>query len=228
MPTTALSLPVTTHGRFLVRTNTGPLIGLLVGFHGYAQDAESALSEIDRIDGSEQWLAVSIQGLHRFYGRGGKDVVSSWMTSQDRDQAIADNVAYVRAVVDHVRRTCCASSDGPSRLPIVVAGFSQGVAMAFRSAVHLTPSAGIIALGGDIPPDIRSASIRLPPVLLGRGTRDAWYSAEKLESDKAWLAAAGADFTVSLFDGGHEWSDAFREAAASFLSRRLVSPPPPR
>ena len=44
-----------------------------------------------RIDG--RWS--SIQGLHRFYQRRTNEVIASWMTRQDRELAIADNLAYV-------------------------------------------------------------------------------------------------------------------------------------
>ena len=67
---------------------------------------------------------VSIQGLHRFYSRGG-DVVASWMTKEDREQAIADNVDYVGKVL-----TTVADEFGITR-PLIYVGFSQGVAMAF-------------------------------------------------------------------------------------------------
>ena len=68
---------------------------LLVGFHGYRENAASHMAMLTRIAGTEGWLIVAVQGLHRFYTKGG-DVVASWMTREDRELAIADNVAYVR------------------------------------------------------------------------------------------------------------------------------------
>ena len=58
----------------------------------------------------------------------------------DRDQAIADNLEYVASVILDVRRRYAVAD------VIVYAGFSQGVAMAYRAAVHMT-AAGVIALG---------------------------------------------------------------------------------
>jgi predicted esterase len=43
-----------------------------------------------------------------------------------------------------------------------------------------------------------------------------------MASDVAWLRSIGADLTVCEFDGGHEWTHAFRDAAAAFL-RRLAN-----
>ena len=49
------------------------------------------------------------------------------MTRQDREAAIADNIDYVDRVVAATRTAA---------EPLVFAGFSQGVAMAFRAAVR--------------------------------------------------------------------------------------------
>ena len=94
------------------------------------------------------------------------------MTKQDRELAIADNIAYVRRVIDAVR------AEFPTRDALVFAGFSQGVAMAFRAAAHVQAS-GLIVVGGDVPPDVAAGTpVQLPPVLYGRGRDDALYAAE--------------------------------------------------
>jgi predicted esterase len=200
-----------------VRATEGSPFGLLVGCHGYGQTAEGFASDLARIPGLDRWLIVSVQGLHRFYTRG-RDVVASWMTSQDRELMIADNVDYLRQVVGHVR-----SEQVPTltpNAPLVFLGFSQGVAMAFRAAAdHVPQCAGIVALGGDVPPDVRASAATLPPVLLGRGRSEEWYTAERMASDVAWLRSIGADLTVCEFDGGHEWTSEFQVATAAFLRR---------
>jgi len=104
----------------------------------------------------------------------------------------------------------------------VYAGFSQGVAMAFRAAVtSARPVLGLIAAGGDVPPEIdRSALGRVGHVLLCRGAEDKWYTEAKFEHDQARLRDAGVKVTAHAFDGGHEWSDAVVAAAAGFLKDR--------
>jgi predicted esterase len=81
------------------------------------------------------------------------------------------------------------------------------VAMAFRAGVLGAPKAdAVVALGGDVPPELLSdATARFPRVLLARGTRDEWYTAEKLESDEARLRLRGCDVRTLAFDGAHEW-----------------------
>jgi predicted esterase len=214
-PPSAHTIPTTTHGRYCLRPAGGEPVGLLVGCHGYAQGAETFASDVEGIPGVERWLVVSVQGLHRFYTRAGA-VVASWMTSQDRELMIADNIDYLRQVVARVRAEHALAPASP----LVFLGFSQGVAMAFRAAADQAAGcAGIVALGADVPPDVRAAVTSLPPVLLGRGNAEEWYTGERMQSDVAWLRGIGTDLTLCEYDGGHEWTAAFREAAGTFLCR---------
>lgn len=207
------------HGRYLVETAPGAAGSpvMLVGFHGYGERAEHMLEALRRIRGARPWLLVSVQALHRFYTRA-DEIVASWMTREDREHAIADNVAYVASVVAQVRRDHATG-------PIVYAGFSQGVAMAYRAMAFahrhadIPAARGGIALAGDLPPDVAPAAASLPPVLIGRGAGDAWYTAEKSASDVTALASAGVPVMEHVFEGGHEWNESFIETAAEFVER---------
>ena len=214
---TVHTIAATTHGRYLVAPAgaKGPA-PLLVGFHGYGEHAERHLAELDRIPGSARWTRVAVQALHRHYSEGARHVVGSWMTRQDRELAIADNIAYVRAVIGEVRTAY------PATGTLVCCGFSQGVAMAYRAAAWCGHAChGVIALGADAPPELRGdTAVAWPPILIGRGRTDTWYTPEKLDADVTALRAAGAAVESLVFDGGHEWTDDFRAAAGRFLAAR--------
>lgn len=198
------TIETTIHGRFLYE-DRGP-DRLLAGFHGYGEDAAAHLAELERIPGIECWSVAAVQALHPFYTRSGS-VVASWMTSLDRDHAIADNIEYVRRVLAAL----------PTPRVLVFAGFSQGAAMAARAAAYSARAAGLILLGGDVPPELAAdESVQLSPVLLGRGASDDWYTEEKFKKDLSFLESK-TRVTRCVFEGGHEWSDAFRAAAAEFL-----------
>ena len=212
---TVHTIAATTHGRYLVAPAGGPgPAPLLVGFHGYGEHAERHLAELDRIPGSVRWTRVAVQALHRHYSEGARHVVGSWMTRQDRELAIADNIAYVRAVLDEVRTA------HPTTGTLVYCGFSQGVAMAYRAAARCGHACqGVVALGADSPPELRGdGAVAWPPILIGRGRTDTWYTPEKLDADVAALRGAGAAVETLVFDGGHEWTDDFRAAAGRFLA----------
>ena len=200
-----------THGRVLVRNAPGAPLGMLVGFHGYMENADIQMQRLEAISDGLQWTLVSIQALHRFYRGRTNEVVASWMTRQDRDVAISDNIDYVNAALDtvpHDRST-----------KVVYAGFSQGVAMAFRSAVRgRHTAAGVIGAGGDVPPELlQDPHATFPFVFLARGVRDEWLTAEKFRRDLNALMARSGRVRAHEFDGGHEWNDPLSVAAADFL-----------
>jgi predicted esterase len=188
------------HGRYLVRRGSSRY---LVGFHGYAQTAEVMLRDLEQIPGADGWTLVSVQALNRFYARN-EEVGACWMTRQDRDESIADNILYVQRVM----------AAFPGRTRLVFAGFSQGVAMAWRAAANI-PCDGVISLSGDVPPDVDAP--HLPPSLLGRGKYENWYNEEKFKKDLRFLEGR-SNVTPCVFTGGHEWTEEFRQAASAFLN----------
>jgi predicted esterase len=203
------TIETTVHGRYLMEAaRSEPEAGLLIGFHGYGESADDHLARLTAIPDSSEWLIVSVQGLHRFYDRRTNRIVASWMTRQDRELAIADNLRYVLAVIDAASRV-----SRTARIPrtIVFAGFSQGVAMAFRAAAHVHPRpAHVLAVGGDVPPELLPADLgRIASALVYRGLEDAFYGNDLFSRDVDRLAGAG----------GHEWSAALIHAAGDYLAR---------
>lgn len=214
------------HGTYFVESPSAPAPGadgppLLVGFHGYGENAERHLAELRQIPGSAGWLLCAVQALHPFYNQKTGDVVASWMTRLDREHAIADNVRYVGEVVAEVRRDFGAGET------LVYAGFSQGAAMAYRAAAAGASGSGacrgLVVLGGDVPPELDLTG--LPQVLIGRGTGDTWYTQDKLERDLALLAGKGVRARSLVYQGGHEWTEEFRRAAGAFLAEIHTSSP---
>jgi predicted esterase len=203
------------HGRFLVRPQRSS--SLLVGFHGYGESADDQLRRLAAIPGTDDWMLVSIQGLYRFYERRTEKVVASWMTRQDRELAIADNMMYVSRVLKQVL-------DGGTAGVMVFAGFSQGVAMAFRAAVSAAaPRRYVIAVGGDVPPELGPAELRqLSSVLMCRGAGDEFYAPEAFAADVQRLQAAAVAVQARAVAGGHEWSPEVIEAAGLFLREQVT------
>ncbi len=209
---TVHTIPITVHGRYLVAPAAGRPEYALVGCHGYAENADIHLDRLSAIAGADRCTLVSVQGLHRFYNRRSQSVVASWMTRQDRDLAIADNVSYINGVLEAVLGDDLAT-------PLVFTGFSQGVAMAYRAACRTVRQvAAVVSLGGDVPPELTADALaRVPRALVGRGTLDEWYTAEKHHGDLERLQAAGVRATPFALDGGHEWPATFSAEIARFL-----------
>lgn len=231
-----LSIETPTHGRVLVEGAADSVsAGLLLGFHGYGQRAEEMLDEMRRIPGASAWTLVAVQALHRFYTRGDRQVVASWMTREDRELAIADNVEYVGRVIERVGGRSVEIARNPDRDvagdshrattdPTILIGFSQGASMAYRAAVlGAQPAMGVIAIGGDIPPELKTpdaAGRRWPPVLLATGRSDPWFTPERLADEAIFLEQHGVPHETCLFDGGHEWTSELRQAIGTWLEAR--------
>src|SRR6059058_2675067 len=107
---TAHTIATPMHGRYLVLPGAASDAPMLLGFHGYGETAEDEFRRLQTIPGIDHWAVVSIQGLHQFYRRSINEVVASWMTRQNRELAIADNIVYVQNVVNTL------SQDSPGTL----------------------------------------------------------------------------------------------------------------
>lgn len=209
-----LQIETPTHGRVLYDDRAGLTSGLVIAFHGYGQSAADMLGDVQRLPSIDQWRIAVPQALHRFYTRDQQKTVASWMTREDRELAIEDNVEYVSRVIDRL---------GGRPSPLVCLGFSQGASMAYRAALlgrHAV--SGVIALGGDIPPEVRAIDDTRrgqswPTVLIGAGVRDAWF-AKRLDADLEFLTDRGIDHQVVRYDGAHEWTPEFEAAAGEWLA----------
>ena len=209
------NVAATTHGRVLSRPRPAAA-GVLVGCHGYYENAEIQIARLAAIPGTDEWTLVSVQGLHRFYRARTNDVVASWMTREDRELAIGDNIAYVDAAL--------ASVLGEPPGLLVYAGFSQGVAMAFRAALRGRFRAdGIVAVGGDVPPELLAdPDARFPRVLVIRGAQDEYFPQHMFDDSVSALRDHGADVTTMIVEGAHDWTADVSAAAGEFL--RTLTP----
>ena len=207
------NVPARTHGRVVVREAPydGRRSRVVLAFHGYQQRAETMIEMLEPVPGIERWTIASVQALHPFYARGG-GVVASWMTKEDRELAIAENIEYVDEATVALQRERRADV-------VVCAGFSQGGAMAWRAGVLGRRRAdGIVSIGADIPPELKDTAADCFPIsLIAAGTRDEFYTQEKLDADIALLESKGAPHGVLRYDGAHEWTDEVRREIGKFL-----------
>ncbi|MFW6303865.1 MAG: alpha/beta hydrolase [Candidatus Sumerlaeota bacterium] len=211
------NIETVTHGRSLIAPAGSPApAGVLMAFHGYAQSADWMLTMLRDIpELNHSWHICSLHALHRFYQPKSGEIVGSWMTSQDREWMIEDNLRYVgRAMADF--KDCI---DKPGR-HLVFVGFSQGAAMAWRAAARfLVSSRAIIAVGGDIPPDVHVASFAEwnGNILVARGKHDRVYSAARLQNDMEKLEGLENKVELAEYNGSHELNNDFGRVLNRFL-----------
>lgn len=156
---------------------------------------------------------VAPEALSRYYlddTRGGSHAASAvgatWMTREDRDSEIADQITYLDALADSALAAAPASA-----VRLTVLGFSQGVATACRWVDRgRTQPHRLVCWGGAIPDDVRladGAPIRRPALWLVVGSRDIYATPDRVAQQEAALRAADVPFTRLGFEGGHRLDD---------------------
>lgn len=210
------TLPVTVSGHYLVREpeGAGPH-GLVMGYHGYGENARQMMKILESVPGLENCVLCSVQGVHQFYRRASGAVVASWMTWLGRERAIEVNIRYIADVIGELTEAY------PENRGIAHVGFSQGAAMAFRSAFGLNGNCrGCVAFGGEVPPELAAQPCaHLPPILIGRGGEDSIYTHEQWLRDAGLLRRKCALVEAVETAGGHSWSPEFAVAAGDFVRR---------
>jgi phospholipase/carboxylesterase len=185
---------------------------VLVMLHGYAMDAEQ-IAPLAQAMGSHAALYFP-RGLHAAT-HGGR---CWWPVREEqrraslahgprdlRDEYPAGRPAArdaLKALIQHVRAS-------HPRVPLLLAGFSQGGMLACDSLLHGSATADAVALLSCSRIAIDEWRPLMPrfrdlPTLVAHGTHDSDLSLAAGEALRDELRAAGADLTWVGFDGGHE------------------------
>ena len=56
-------------------------------------------------------------------------------------------------------------------------------------------------------------------MLIGVGARDNWYNGARVDADIGFLNARSVPHQVVRFEGGHEFTEEFRQAAGAWLAK---------
>jgi predicted esterase len=185
--------------------------------HGYGQLAVDFLPAFTILDDGRH-LLVAPEGLNRFYlnGTGGR-IGASWMTREDRQDEIADYIAYLDEMYRAVMNRLPVPGD---TLKTTVLGFSQGTATASRWVFQgSSPAQRLILWGGDVPPDIpwetcRQRLVNLD-IQLVAGDKDPLMGPSRLQKQVQLLEEQGACFQTKIYDGFHLIDPAVLEELAN-------------
>ena len=175
-PLSARHIQVTRMARYYTLGGRGGEVGeAWFALHGYRQAARRFARRFSVLDAPERIVVVP-EALSRFYvdpspGRHGPEhrVGASWMTREDRDNEIADYIAYLDSLADEVANTAA-----PASRRRVVLGFSQGAHTASRWVVLGRADAQELVLWGaglatDLSPDALAVGLEGVHVTFVRG-----------------------------------------------------------
>jgi predicted esterase len=201
MPSEERHIDVRRTARYHVIGDIGTTKELWIVLHGYGQLARYFLNEFNAL--AEGRCIVAPEGLSRFYldGSFGR-VGATWMTREDRESEIADQISYLDDLVKHMTR----SANGAVRVRGL--GFSQGVATLCRWGVlGVTQLEHMVIWGGSMPPELTAAQMkgrwRATTIDLVHGEQDKVVDIEALRRNEALLRGAGLAFGTHVFEGGH-------------------------
>lgn len=206
-----ITVPRTARYHTLGDARTAKAIWIVL--HGYGHLARYFLRSFD---GMEQDLMIAApEGLSRYYtNEEHTRVGATWMTREDREHEIADQITYLDRLAEALRNHC------PVGIPLRVLGFSQGVATGCRWLCLGTSRAERLVLwGGNMPPELSQATLaerfRSTDVHLVHGEKDPLVPLESLAASEARLRAANVPRSTHRFDGAH--------ALNKILLQRLVT-----
>lgn len=175
---------------------------VLYALHGYGHLTPYFARKFEVLE-NPQTLIVVPEGLHRFYlDKEHKRVGASWMTREDRQTDISDQVEYLDGLHELINAQC------PDAKTTAVLGFSQGTATASRwVAKSKHEFQELVLWSGALPPDLSEGELdklRSLSLHFAMGRQDEFYSQELVDQHRAYLAGLELDYAFTSFDGKHE------------------------
>lgn len=185
-------------------------IGTVVWLHGLGESPDSMMAVAQRMNPTR----LTIRGVFpaaplRPIGRVGRKLVTGWYEQSvyryqhmDLDSAL-DTESWLRPIVD---REVESAANGK----VVVAGFSQGAAMALMLALRSPRVAGVMLYAGHMPVEMEellTTTRSLPagvPVWIGHGVEDLIVPIESGVHVRNKLTEWGYPVTWQPYHGEHE------------------------
>lgn len=192
-------LPVTRTARLAESGDPAAARSVWYLLHGYGQLAPDFLRQCAALARPSR-LLVAPEGLSRFYTRGVSERPgASWMTREDREAEILDQMAYLDAVHLHV----LARLERPPE-HVVVLGFSQGATTADRwvAGRSVDPSAVILWAGAPAM-DLGAGTPVARRMIMVYGSSDPFITPRSSEPIRSLLSARGQAVEVERFEGAH-------------------------
>jgi predicted esterase len=197
---------------------------LLLALHGYGSNKGWMMREA-RAHAPEGFAVAALQGPHQHmkeprepggplrYGFG-------WLTNFRPEESQALHHGALLDLIDSLvaRRVA-------RREQIFLMGFSQSCALNYRFAfTHREALRGLVGICGGLPGDWESnpayARTRASVLHLS-GTRDEFYTPERVADYAARLRTRAADVETRAYDAGHEFVPAMRADVRAWLAARV-------
>jgi predicted esterase len=205
-----------------LRPGTTAPAPLLIALHGYGANKRQMMREAQLL-APKTFAIASLQGFHQHirepWQTGGPLRFGfGWLTNFRSEESVA---VHHRALIDIIETLTREGVADPSR--VFLLGFSQSCALNYRFAfTHPEKLRGVIGICGGIPGDwetsttYRQAAV---DVLHLAGTRDEFYSPERVQDYEKQLQTRARSVVFKSYDARHEIIREMRPDVVQWLTR---------
>jgi phospholipase/carboxylesterase len=196
---------------------------LLVALHGYGANKRQMMREARAI-APDDFAIASIQGFHQHIREpreagGPLRFGFGWVTNFHPEESLAIHHDAINSVLDTlINEGVCDAGR------IFLLGFSQTCALNFRYAfTYPERLRGVVGICGGLPGDWDSSELyreTKASVLYLSGTRDEFYTPERIRNYGERLRERARDVEVRAYDAAHEIVPAMREDVKEWLQAR--------
>jgi predicted esterase len=196
---------------------------LLVALHGYGSNKGRMLREA-RQHAPEGFAVASLQGPHQHMRepreKGGQWRYGfGWLTSFRPEESVA---LHHRAVLDLIETLVARGV--ARRESVFLLGFSQSCALNFRFAfTYRDALRGVVGICGGLPGDWETSDAygeTRASVLYLHGTRDEFYTPERVGDYAGRLRRRAPDVEVRAYEAAHEFVPEMRPDVRAWLAAR--------
>lgn len=193
---------------------------LLIALHGYGANKRQMMREA-QLMAPENFAIASLQGFHQHIKEpreagGPLRFGFGWLTNFRSEESVA---VHHRALLDLIKLLTEEGVADPAR--VFLLGFSQSCALNYRFAfTHPEQLRGVVGICGGIPGDWETSSTYRHSnidVLHLAGTRDEFYSPERVQDYERQLKTRARSVVFESYDAAHEIVPEMRPSVVQWL-----------
>lgn len=198
---------------------------LLIALHGYGASKRQMLREARQMVPANFAIAA-LQGFHQHMKEpkepgGPLRFGFGWLTNFHPEESVA---VHHQALLDLVAELV---GEGLiDKESVFLLGFSQSCALNYRFAfTHSNTLRGVIGICGGLPGDWQTSEgyrSTAASVFHLAGTRDEFYTPERVKDYEAQLQLRASDVSFRSYDAGHELVPAMREDVGAWLEKNVA------
>lgn len=197
---------------------------LLVALHGYGSSKRHMMREA-RQHAPEGFAVAALQGPHQHMKEprepgGPLRFGFGWLTNFHPEDSVA---LHQRALLDLVENLVAEGVARPDR--IFLMGFSQSCALNYRFAfTHTEVLRGVVGICGGLPGDWETSEVygqTGASVLYLSGTRDEFYTPERVAGYAERLRTRARDVETRAYDAPHDFTPEMRADVRVWLAARV-------